>query len=168
MYRLLFVSDNAFIAILSTNEIKLVKFSLQGGTFDCAIQSIYIVDHAIGQISQKGHYFVDSAHNQLYAITSTGTVSRQDVFDPSPSAFYANMEQPVWKIVEVTEETMIFIPESRSVVCYFDYVQQTMTDILQIVSVMVIDILKIILRETFRLSDILYLLHRILLFKLSV
>ena len=140
MHRLLFVSENAFIAILSTNEIKLVKFTIQGGTFECDIQSIYIVDHAIGQISQKGHYFVDSASNQLYAITSTGTVSQQNVFDPCPSVFYANMQQPVWKIVEIVDETMIFIPESRCAICYFDYVQQKTTDIVQIVSVMVIDI----------------------------
>lgn len=144
MNRLLFVSENAFIAILSTNEIKLVKFAIQGGTFECAIQSIYIVDHAMGQISQKGHYFVDPARNQLYAITSTGTVSQQDVYDPYPSVFYANMQQPVWKIVEVVDETMIFIPESRCAVCYFDYVQQTTTDILQIVRVIVIDILKLL------------------------
>ena len=130
---LLFVSNTSFVAILSTNEIKHVEFAFREGIMGYVIKTLHIMDHAVGHISQKGHYYVEAHTHRIYYITSSGVISSQDLINHQPAVFYTNVQESVWKIIDVEADSMVYIPESRDTVRYFDHALHSSFNILQTV-----------------------------------
>lgn len=133
---LLCVSNSSFVAILSTNEIKHVEFAFREGKMGYVIKTLHIMDHAVGHISQKGHYYVEAGNNRIYYITSSGVISSQDLIDHQPAEFYTNVQESVWKIIDVEAGSMVYIPESRDTVRYYDHSLHSSFNIVQTVCVM--------------------------------
>ena len=135
-YSLLFVSNSSFVAILSTNEIRHVEFSFREGKMGYFIKTLHILNHVVGHVSQKGHYFVDANNHHIYHLTSNGVVSSQDLVEHQPAEFYTNVQESVWKIIDIEAETMIYIPDSRDALRYYDHTLHSSFNILQTVCVM--------------------------------
>lgn len=133
---LLFVTNSSFVAILSPNEIKYIEFAFREEKLECITKTLHILDHAIGQVSRKGNYFVDPDNHRMYYITSNGVVSSKDLVDYQPTEFYTNVQESIWKIVDAKADSMIYIPESRNAIRYYDHTLHSSFNILQTVCIM--------------------------------
>ena len=131
IYRLLCVDDHSFVAILSTNEAKLISFIIKNSKIIAKVDSIPLVNLMIGCISQKGHFGFDPTSNNLFYITSSNQIAYKRIGDNHTEEL--SQVSNVWRIVEYSPEALLYVDSSRSCLHYLDVQQQRDQELVNLV-----------------------------------
>lgn len=120
--RLLYVSDHSFVAILSTNEVKLVSLVIKNSRIVTKVDTIPLVDLMTGCISQKGHFSVDPTSDRLFYITSSNHVACRRISDNQTEELPQGSS--VWKIVRYSPDALLYVNSDRSCLHYLSIQHQ--------------------------------------------
>ena len=128
---LLYVDDHRFVAIISTNEVKLVSFVIRNLRIVTKVDSIPLVDLMAGCISQKGHFCMEPTSSNLFYITSSNHIAYKRIGDNHIEEL--SYISDVWRIVKFSPEALIFVDSSRSCLHYLHIQQQVDQELIHLV-----------------------------------
>ena len=131
MSRLLSVDDHSFVAIISTNEVKLVSFVIKNLRIVTKVDSIPLVDLMAGCISQKGHFCLEPTSSNLFYITSSNHIAYRRIGDNHLEEL--SQVSDAWRIVEFSPEALLYVDSSRSCLHYLHIQQQMDQELVHLV-----------------------------------